>query len=411
MPRAPLTARVALPLALAAAVTLWGAVVGLPSAASAAKALPVLAFPSEPRPRPGTADLVPEVPREDEYAESINLTAWLADRSRLSVVMAVSNIGIGSGNAALKAVLFTPDGQRIAFSDEHKHKWKAQAEPFSYTMGGATLTGTLSRLVLTLVGTRISGRVVFQSELPPYRPGAGRVYYGGPPGGKDTRFFDYLAVMPRARTSGQISVDGRLLSASGRGFIERSRVTLYPFEQSARWRSFKFYQGDRSLVMNWFRASSKYGGREVAWLILGEKGRIIWQTRNVRLRPGDERPDASSGSRYEVPWSFDLGAGGEPGLTGTVKALSLAGRDLPLSDMTRLRRMFVSRYTRPLGYAQRCGFDLTFTQKSARVVPPPTSEGATPASSETPAAAPPSTEPPPWTLKGDDGECWQSFLK
>ena len=51
-----------------------------------------------------------------------------------------------------------------------------------------------------------------------------------------------------------------------------------------------------------------------------------------------------------------------------------------------LRRLFVSRYTRPLGYAQRCAYDLTF--RSTRPVPAGTAD----------------SEAQPFVLKSDDGE-------
>jgi hypothetical protein len=360
-------------------------------AASPAQAEPMYPFRGG-GPTPTVADLAPDVAPEDEYSESLAFTAWLEDGTRVGINFAITNIGVGSRKGGVGSKVVFPNGQTVRFTEEVGKSWTAKAEggKLEYIIGPGRVDGRMGRLTVSLNHARLNGTITFTGELPAYRPGNGRVYFNAPAGEKNSRFYDYLVVMPRAKVSGRLNAGGRPLNVVGRGWIERSRVNLYPFDQAVRWRAFTVYKGDTSVVMNEFVASPKYGGRRVSWLLVGDKGRIVYRTFNFQYTPSDLKIDPGASTKYQVPWSFDLLAqttkDGQtvPKVQGTLKASKIVSRDDTLAEMGALTRAVVARFARPISYAMRCTYDLNINVVDGQE---------------------------PQKLQGEDAECWLTFVK
>jgi hypothetical protein len=107
------------------------------------------------------------------------------------------------------------------------------------------------------------------------------------------------------------------------------------------------------------------------------------------LNGSEPRTDPEASVKYPVLNAWTLEAGkhkdsGKPILSGALKAEKLMIREDALAQMGRLKRAIVSRYAKPMGYGHRCSYDLTLE---------------------------PGGEEPAVALKGEDAECWQSFVK
>ncbi len=160
----------------------------------------------------------------------------------------------------------TPQPRSIWYADDY----------LSITDGEMFFSGRGGRYRLTGGFEGLSCDISLESRLPAWKPGTGRLDYT-----QDGSSFQFrVLVVPWARASGTIEVDGKRFSINGHGYVSKTRFSN-PLTRFAPYiHSLKLYDDDTFLYMLDVTLNEAYDNRVVPMLVLAHKNRWLFTTRN-----------------------------------------------------------------------------------------------------------------------------------
>jgi hypothetical protein len=319
------------------------AFIPLAFAVAARAAEPMDAWPASPGPMTD-ADLAFRPLDDEEYTESMSFDAKGTDGTMVGLTVVATNIGIGDDSAGARVSL-TIAGRTRRFSEE-PDRWQRHPKRLGLVVGGTHVRGTLDEIHLEHGNRDFGFDLVFRPLAPAWRPGSGHTTFGA----DRHRFYEYSLPMPMARVEGKVRTGSSWRAFSGVGYVDHSRVNLYPHEQATRWYRFRAPVGEGILQLSAFQASARWGGGMAGWIVVIDPGRITYESTRLRLDLRDLHPDPEHPS-YRVPWTYVFGAG--DALSGQVRSLEPPSRLDYLSTMGALKRWVVSRFATPVGYSLR----------------------------------------------------------
>ena len=142
--------------------------------------------------------------------------------------------------------------------------------------------------------TDLSADLIFTGAVPPWRPGAGKGYYGDL-----EHYFAWLPSIPYGVVEGTLTYDGQVHSVRGTGYHDHNWGNVALPAIMDHWYWGRAHLGDYSLIFVEQIALKKYGSRRLPVFLLAKDDRILaddarfltMQARNfVRHEGGREYP-------------------------------------------------------------------------------------------------------------------------
>ncbi|MEW6442313.1 MAG: hypothetical protein AB1640_15355 [bacterium] len=186
---------------------------------------------------------------------------------------------------AMELHIYRPSGEKVEVtrsyaesdlraSEEKCDVWvgKNHAEA-AYPEGG----GGLPVYHLYLSEGGLEADLTFHSELPGWKPGGGKTFYG------DQGFFAWVVAVPRARVEGTIRIGQEVLSARGIGYHDHNWETADLKKVVSHWYWGRLYTDDFTLLYAYVKTNRRFGGAASKPLMLAYKDRIVYSTGEMVL--------------------------------------------------------------------------------------------------------------------------------
>ncbi len=135
--------------------------------------------------------------------------------------------------------------------------------------------------------------LTFHCLVPGWRPGKGPAHYGSP----DGPWYDLVVMIPWAEVSGTIEAEGKKKKVKGFGYCDHNVQTIWFSTQCNR------IYALRSFAKNWaihfldYQSTPEYGGEHLRWLIVMNKGKILFATDKYEISFSDWKKSKN----YNIP--------------------------------------------------------------------------------------------------------------
>lgn len=127
----------------------------------------------------------------------------------------------------------------------------------------------------------LAADLTFASELPAWRPGGGKTFYG------KRGYFSWVVPVPRARVEGLITINGTPMTVKGIGYHDHNVVTADMRHILARWHWGRLYTDDFTLLYAYVITKKRFGRAASKPLMLAYKDTIILSSGEMQVREGD----------------------------------------------------------------------------------------------------------------------------
>lgn len=159
----------------------------------------------------------------------------------------------------------------------------------------------------------LAADLTFASELPAWRPGEGKTFYG------KRGYFGWVVPVPRARVEGLITIDGTTMPVAGIGYHDHNVVTADMRPILSRWHWGRLYTDDFTLLYAYVITKKRFGGAASKPLMLAYKDTIILSTGEMQVREGELRYHASADRTY--PQELEISVPGQLSLHFRVREI------------------------------------------------------------------------------------------
>ncbi|HQP30534.1 MAG TPA: hypothetical protein PLB81_04340, partial [Deltaproteobacteria bacterium] len=170
--------------------------------------------------------------------------------------------------------------------------------------------------------------LTFESELPAWKPGGGRTYYG------NRGYFGWVVPVPRARVTGRIRIDDTTMPAEGIGYHDHNVVTADMRRILSRWHWGRLYAEEFTLLYAYVITRKRFNHAASKPLMLAYKDRIILSSGEMQVREGDLVYHATADRTY--PKELEITVPGRLSLHFTVREV-IDAHDL-LADLVPAMR-------------------------------------------------------------------------
>jgi hypothetical protein len=297
----------------------------------------------------------PEYEADGNYGESWFYVARTADGGALFFMMAVTNLGLRTFDGSVDVQYYAPDGRKWNLHHEyHREQIQGAADRMDMTIGKAHTWGGGGTYRVTLAEADVSLDLTLVNELPSYKFGNGKLFFGA------DRAQQYTIGMnaPRARTSGSVSFGGTRFDLAGYGYTDHGWATIKMPSFIKLWYAVRMFDERYTLVLHRQLLQPRYGG-DNKFGLLGVDGKIVAPSRNFRLDATQTRPEAGLSLPTEL--TVSMNSGGYQ-VTGTIRELRYQESIDVLGRISLPVRMAIKAfYTNPyfLRYMGQCELDVT----------------------------------------------------
>jgi len=133
---------------------------------------------------------------------------------------------------------------------------------------------------LSIDADALAADLTFYSEIPGWKPGEGKTYYG------ERGYFGWVVPVPRARVEGTIRINGAVIPARGIGYHDHNVVTADMRKILSRWHWGRLYNDDFTLLYANVRTRKRFGNVASNPLMLAYKDKVILSTGEMVVREG-----------------------------------------------------------------------------------------------------------------------------
>ncbi|MEJ3744034.1 hydroxyneurosporene dehydrogenase [Actinomycetes bacterium KLBMP 9797] len=169
------------------------------------------------------------------------------------------NLDLPDGRAIQKKIPFAPD------------QWSAATDHPDVRIGANRFQGDLREYRIQAAVDEVSVDVTLRGEVPPWRPGTGRLLFGP----RRDREFCWLPSVPLGRVSGSYTVDGRAHDASGTGYHDHNWGNVGLPKIVHNWYWARGQAGPYAAIASYVTAAKRYGHQPVTVFMLARNGRVI----------------------------------------------------------------------------------------------------------------------------------------
>jgi len=243
----------------------------------------------------------------------------------------------------VQLTITTPDGrQQRQFPFSPVESFSAAQDRCQVRIGPNWVHGNLQRYELHAEAEGMGADLFFTSLVPPWRPGAGKVFFGG-----EQRYFAWLSAIPFGRVEGCLTYEGKTVPVQGTGYHDHNWGNVNLGQVMSRWTWGRAHVGEFSTIFVEQVARKAYGSQRIPVFMLARGGKILVEdglplrmhARDFQSYPGGRRfPQA-----VDFLWEQDnqrvlL----ELRAPQVIEALSLIGHLSPWKR--RLIRLFANPY-------------------------------------------------------------------
>jgi len=180
----------------------------------------------------------------------------------------------------------------------------------------------------TIEADGLGADLAFQSELPAWKPGGGRTYYG------NRGYFGWVVPVPRARVEGQIRIDNKTMPVKGIGYHDHNVVTADMRRILSRWHWGRLYADEFTLLYAYVITRKRFGNAASKPLMLAYRDKIILSSGEMQVREGDLHYHRIADRTY--PKELEITVPGHLSLNFTVREI-IDAHDL-LTDLVPAMR-------------------------------------------------------------------------
>ncbi|NUN12128.1 MAG: hypothetical protein HUU55_00675 [Myxococcales bacterium] len=334
---------------------IWAMALALLGCTESATAEVVKAFSGSDK-KIETADLVPNLPDAENGTVKYTFEAYFPDNISIYWSSRLFNFGPGDGKCEAKSRLEIGSRKMRHSNDLDKGDYKITAQPLELVFQDHVLSGGPDGIRIVATGKEYSYDLVFKPTVKNWRPGNGRVDFGG------AGFFDTLLIPPKGTVEGTITVDGETKQVKGSGYGTMSRSSIAPHDMAKRWLEFRVVRGNTVVFFKEFLTPNRFGDKSIGWLLVAHKGKVLVATSDYTVEYGDFVTDEKSSQKYRVPQALIIKAkNGENELTLGIKGTKQKDRDDVLANMNAIERAIVSKFAKPITYNYSAAFEVRYT--------------------------------------------------
>ncbi|MES9903742.1 MAG: lipocalin-like domain-containing protein, partial [Sedimenticola sp.] len=245
--------------------------------------------------------------------------------------------------------IYLPDGTTHYYSQSYvRSEVESESDRFHIKLRENTLGGTLESQRLQIKDDNVAVDLRFDSEVPAYRDGDGRIYL-------DKGKQDYMDVtyQPAMRVEGDITIGEQRIQWRGWGYADHVRQTFIPTEFAGRLYAFRVKMGDLFISSLDYFTNPGIQPRRLPSLMVTYKDRIIHVGHDYHLEETATYEDSERG--ISVPSGFRLS-----GKSGTFEiSCSVVGKLLQRVDLLSTMGTFKRSI---LSFAGVSSFDYIFSE-------------------------------------------------
>ncbi|WP_330254490.1 hypothetical protein OG874_08065 [Nocardia sp. NBC_00565] len=212
----------------------------------------------------------------------------------------------------VEMIVYNPDGSRRQVAK----RYPRAAASFSTSGCDVRIGSNTARTEFPATGLPIhhvhfvEGDLVFDlqfhNETPSWMPGQGETRFGA------TDSFGWVVGAPRARVTGTVQIDGKVLTVTGRGYADHNWGVGDMKKVIDRWHWGRLYVQEYSLLYANVRTQKQHGSHDIAPLMLAKGADIILSTGEMALTEGPGRYNPIADREYpewielQVPGRLEL---------------------------------------------------------------------------------------------------------
>ncbi len=223
----------------------------------------------------------------------------------------------------------SPTGERVyrkAIIDDDLRSWRS--DPPMLAVGKHYWQGFYPDFDLHLDYGDVRADLHYHCLTPGWRPGEGPVHYGAP----DGDWYDLVVMIPWAEVSGTIVVPGKTLQVHGNGYSDHNTQTILFTSQVSDIHALRSFGDQYSIDFLDYTAPPELGSARTTWILVMQKGKILYATDDFELQGFDLQKDPRRGFPYPTRMEVSINDP-ECRLSGTVRGQQLL-EDLDVADET-----------------------------------------------------------------------------
>jgi hypothetical protein len=149
--------------------------------------------------------------------------------------------------------------------------FSASKEGCDVSIGHCYFKGNLREYALYFKNDRAEAKVTLTSNVPPWRPETGHIYFGN----NDQHYFAWLPSVPEGTVSAEITLDGKTTSHTGTGYHDHNWGNINMRTVMNRWYWGRARIGDYRVITSYIYGEKKYGYTEFPIFMIAVKNKIL----------------------------------------------------------------------------------------------------------------------------------------
>ena len=288
---------------------------------------------------------------DSDYAESFSFVADLEDGGFFQVQFALTNIGIGKRNGSIRVVYVDKAGKHtqeiIAVSSQEQETLQNGIK-----FGESKLTLQGGKYFVSIMGKEMRATAEYTPYTPAFRPGNGRIYFGG-----KSKFYDMTALFVRGRVIGEAEFGGETRRFKGFATADNTYSNQNPRNRDTRWFRMKKVREDPALL---FTVLYPAQGAPVGWLVIanGNKLEALDLSPQPAYKDFIEAPESRFG--YKIPTKVALKPEAIEDLKITAELKGVYFRQDVIGEMGGFVGFFVRQAVQPESYTLKYETDLVY---------------------------------------------------
>lgn len=208
----------------------------------------------------------------------------------------------------LQVSIYTPEGAtRKHYLFPPRRLFSASGETCDVRIGDSYMRGRSPRYEMSVEAEGDRLDLVFDSEVPGWKPGTGVNVVPFPL----LKSMGWLVPVPRARVSGALTLDGRVIEVEGHGYHDHNWGEAPIFHVVDNWHWGHVVAGDIGVTWADITFSRGLGYQHAFMFLLSRSGRLIYETSDIDLTYGRWRDE--SRFLHPYPQRIDLTFGSQGG--------------------------------------------------------------------------------------------------
>jgi len=214
--------------------------------------------------------------------------------SMVAVFQTGQQFGIPKSGMAVMLSIYTPDDrkhwQRVIYPREN---CSVSSEICNVRAGENWTRSDNGVYKLHIAENDLGCDLEFHTLVPGFKPGADRVYFGGP-----QRYFGWLCVQPRATVKGTLTINGEAMPVQGIGYHDHNFGNVLMRKIISHWYWGRLYAPQYTIVYGYTFTTPRYGGHPLPIFFLAHGAEHWCITDKLLLEPSDWVPAPEVGQSY-----------------------------------------------------------------------------------------------------------------